>query len=541
MKIFKKFVGILIIIALFIGTVFGCYYGIEYNKLKNDSEKVTEYVVLIDELSSTIDELSSNLAVEVAQNEENKALINTLRNNVSDLQQTISDLQSVNTADIETINTLNAQIVSLNNMIITLSANIEQSSNTIVQLNAKITTLENTISYYEKLLSAYVDETKVIATFKDADGGVYNVQVINKNSSVSVNLPTDSEYVKYLGWSIDGENIIDDLSSYPLSEDTTFIPVYIRSYDVLFISDSVILNSQIIESGCCASVIESPIKSGYYFKGWTIDGNTLIDDVSQYVITENTTFIASFDSKLLEDYSWEEIAMISESGLASQYFSVGDEITITLSTEEEVTFVILGFNHDDLSDGTGKAGITFGMKNLLATTYAMNSSNTNDGGWDASLMRTNTMATLLTQLPNDLQSMIKAVDKKTNNGSTSIVTSSDKLWLLSLAEVFSKVSLEGSTDDAICYNSIATYELEGEQYEYFRNLIGDNNGCTADNVLLYKYLSNGNGSYKPYLLRSAETDLSGYFVRLGSSFYASSYPCDNSAYYPCGVCFCFCI
>ena len=107
-----------------------------------------------------------------------------------------------------------------------------------------------------------------------------------------------------------------------------------------------------------------------------------------------------------EKASWADIAAISESGRAAAYFGVGEEKTIELTTGEKVTLVILGFNHDDLTGG-GKAGMTIGMKNLLATTYKMNSSNTNAGGWDDSAMRTSTMTTLLSQLPADLRNVIK--------------------------------------------------------------------------------------------------------------------------------------
>ena len=112
--------------------------------------------------------------------------------------------------------------------------------------------------------------------------------------------------------------------------------------------------------------------------------------------------------------------------------SVGDEKTIALSTDEQITLVILGFNHDDLSDGSWKAGITICMKNLLATQYSINATATNAGGWDESEMRTSTMPTLLSQLPSDLQSVVKQVNKKATAGSqsTSITTSADKLWLL---------------------------------------------------------------------------------------------------------------
>lgn len=185
-----------------------------------------------------------------------------------------------------------------------------------------------------------------------------------------------------------------------------------------------------------------------------------------------------------EKASWSDIAALSESGSADKYFSVGDEKTISLTTGEQVTFVILGFDHDDLTSG-GKAGMTIGMKNLLATTYRMNATGTNAGGWDESEMRTSTMATLLSQLPSDLQGVIKQVNKKATAGSqsTSITTSADKLWLLAEVEV------DGTTS--------AGYADEGEQYEYWKTV--KDGTVAADRI---KYLSNGSGSAYSWWLRS---------------------------------------
>lgn len=176
------------------------------------------------------------------------------------------------------------------------------------------------------------------------------------------------------------------------------------------------------------------------------------------------------------DSDWATIAELSENGQAQTFFSVGDEKTISLTTGEQVTLVILDFNHDDLTSG-GKAGMTIGMKNLLATTYRMNETATNEGGWDESEMRTSTMATLLSQLPSDLQGVIKQVNKKATAGgaSTSITTSADKLWLLAEVEV------DGTTS--------AGYADEGEQYEYWKTV--KDGTVSADRI---KYLSNGSGS-----------------------------------------------
>lgn len=220
-----------------------------------------------------------------------------------------------------------------------------------------------------------------------------------------------------------------------------------------------------------------------------------------------------------EKASWSDIAALSESGSADKYFSVGDEKTISLTTGEQVTLVILGFDHDDLTGG-GKAGMTIGMKNLLATTYRMNATATNEGGWDESEMRTSTMATLLSQLPSDLQGVIKQVNKKATAGgaSTSITTSADKLWLLAEVEV------DGTTS--------AGYADEGEQYEYWKTV--KDGTVAADRK---KYLSNGSGSANYWWLRSPHVSISNGFRYIASSGGVS----NIYANYTYGVSFGFCI
>ena len=141
------------------------------------------------------------------------------------------------------------------------------------------------------------------------------------------------------------------------------------------------------------------------------------------VLTKLNEMDAKLDTLLLfaptfATATWAQIEAISKSGKAASAFKVGDEKTITLTTGEEVTLVILDFNHDNLTAG-GKAGITLGMKNLLATKYPMNSSNTNAGGWTSSAMRTSTMQTLLGQLPDEVKAVIKPVNKLTFAGEQS--------------------------------------------------------------------------------------------------------------------------
>ena len=234
------------------------------------------------------------------------------------------------------------------------------------------------------------------------------------------------------------------------------------------------------------------------------------------------------------DMSWEEIASISKSGEAQMMFGIGDEKTITLNTGEEVTLVILGFDQEDLADGSGKAGLTIGAKNSLNKTYGMNSGSAE--GWAEISMRNTVMATLFSQLPVELQMVITMVSKKSVVEVPNIVTTSDKLWLSGVSEIFSLTSMRNSSIQDLAGNA-SIYEMEGKQYEYYKNIIGDNNGGTGENPLLVKRLGNGNGSAQGWWLRSS-------LPRASSSYFfiASSGELDRDKdYMPHGVSFCFCV
>lgn len=141
-------------------------------------------------------------------------------------------------------------------------------------------------------------------------------------------------------------------------------------------------------------------------------------------------------------------------------WKLGDKTTITLTTGENIEMQIIGFNHDDKSDGSGKAGITLQMVNCLKTEYYMNSSYTNAGGYVASVMRTVSLPSIKSTIPQEWQNIIKFVDKKSANGGgtnySGIVTSSEDLFLLSEIEVFGSEYLSQNGME------------EGRVYDYWR-------------------------------------------------------------------------
>ena len=223
----------------------------------------------------------------------------------------------------------------------------------------------------------------------------------------------------------------------------------------------------------------------------------------------------------LDAYSWEQLKSISRAiaaasddaaGLAivKRYNLVdadgklrGDTKAITLTDGTESHVRILGFRHDDLTSA-GKAGISFEFSDVPAT-HQMNSTATNAGGWENCDMRRWLDADFFNALPHDLRKCIEAVDKKTNNTGfvgledTSVVTAtSDKLWLLSMREVYGAFS--GQSGEIPTYPAI--YDAEGSQYQLYAD-----QGVTSSS---YSYCVKG-GLTKKWWLRSPYPTYAEYF------------------------------
>jgi hypothetical protein len=110
---------------------------------------------------------------------------------------------------------------------------------------------------------------------------------------------------------------------------------------------------------------------------------------------------------------------------------------------------IVGFNHDTLSDGTGKAAITLGLKNVISATWKFYSSDYKKT-WNNCSLRTS-IAGLKSSLPADLQAVIKSVKKtyksNTSSGTATFATCDDYLWAFSELECVNSqyVDKEGVT------------------------------------------------------------------------------------------------
>ena len=140
---------------------------------------------------------------------------------------------------------------------------------------------------------------------------------------------------------------------------------------------------------------------------------------------------------------------------AKAAMDAGTEFSMKLTNGETLEYRIIGIDHDDLADGSGKAGLTFLTTSTNIVSH-MNATDANAGGWEKSEMRGRlNSGNLWALLPPEIQSKAKAVTKMTDNqgggsaGTPSATT--DRIFLLSSTEVY------GDLDS------------DGIQYEYYKS------------------------------------------------------------------------
>ena len=145
------------------------------------------------------------------------------------------------------------------------------------------------------------------------------------------------------------------------------------------------------------------------------------------------------------DNSWSLIKLGCQLGLASQFWSIGDTKSVTLTDGRTYTVRIEDLLEDRYQYADGTTGGTHAafefveLINANGTKYFdMNSSATNAGGFPATRMKTVHLdQTIYNLLPSDLKDALEEVVVYSGNGtSSSMVTANCKLFLPSAYEVF---------------------------------------------------------------------------------------------------------
>lgn len=159
---------------------------------------------------------------------------------------------------------------------------------------------------------------------------------------------------------------------------------------------------------------------------WSVTSSLNGNSKTQTVLIGTQTADIRLFEPVFANNSWETIIAACRSGNVPDSWAIGNSKNMTINgTDYQID--IIGKNHDDYADGSGKAPLTFQMHNSYGTAYAMNSTRTNAGGWKECEMRNTHLPAILALMPAEVQSGIREVSKK---------KTSDKLFLLSEIEVF---------------------------------------------------------------------------------------------------------
>ena len=214
--------------------------------------------------------------------------------------------------------------------------------------------------------------------------------------------------------------------------------------------------------------------------------------------------------------SWNTIANAVRSGNIGKY-NIGDTKTIDMGTYGTHTLRIANKSTPSECSTTGFSQTACGFVVEFAdiiTTHVMNSSSTNVGGWPATSMRTFVNNDIYNALPSDLRSAIIDTTVVSSHGSkdTANFTSTDKLYLLSTAEVWAQGNSNTIDND--------TARNVTRQLDYYKNL----GTSTSDYSGAIK--KNGN-NIAIWYLRSASSDAEYYFYSANPdgrwSAYGASY------------------
>ena len=210
------------------------------------------------------------------------------------------------------------------------------------------------------------------------------------------------------------------------------------------------------------------------------------------------------------DNEWSDIIAACQSRRVPDTWVVGNSKTMIINGVD-YQIDIIGKNHDDYSDGSGKAPLTFQMHDCYADKEAMNSSSTNSGGWTSCAMRNTHLPAILAMMPTEVQNGIREVNKLTSAGkqSSTIKTTADKLFLLSEIEIFGSAKYSKSG--------------EGSQYAYY----------SAGN----SKVKNVSGSAISWWNRSPRSSGSTSFCVVGSGGIGNYYSASDSRGVAFGFCF----
>ena len=306
------------------------------------------------------------------------------------------------------------------------------------------------------------DDTRVkYVTFMYGDRVLYKQPVIAGDTCKDpivlkvIDTPTKESTVQYTyaysGWSLTDGGSANSSALTNVTEDRTVWAAFsstVRSYNVVFYDDDgTILKETTLPYGTDPKTAYVPAKTDHRFTGWTPNTS----------VTGDMTYTAGWAAGLdFANMSWAEIDTALQEGKA-EMFALGSTKYIDSANISAGSVKIVGINHDDLADGSGKAGLTLELNKYIGNTSWASTSGSSMITWTD--YKCNAGEYLRDyyndNMPSALKGLVKAVKKTAYDPYTSkYVTEEAMIFPPALVE------LMGTTN--------TSYRLEeGTQYAWY--------------------------------------------------------------------------
>lgn len=331
----RKFLGYLMIIALFCGSICGVVFGIKLvqanNKIDNLytqeelEQKYQDYIEQISEKDNTISNLTKKMSDLTTENEQYKTTVSSLQNSISEKDTQIEALTTEKISLTSQVETLNSKINELNVQIESLSQDKENNLN---QINSLTTEKENLTSQVETLNSTINEKD---TTIQNLTAGKTQLQeeITNLSNTISSNETTINSLnsqISTLQTEIARLNsLLDAYSDYVN-----------QSIQITYYVDRVLFDTQIVTRGETTSQSLTPENTDKYsFVKWQINNTDFNFD--DYKFTVNTRIDAVLNYNIYNvsfKYNGEDYSSCQVYG--------GEYATLTLPTFDTETMEFKG-------------------------------------------------------------------------------------------------------------------------------------------------------------------------------------------------------
>ena len=232
-----------------------------------------------------------------------------------------------------------------------------------------------------------------------------------------------------------------------------------------------------------------------------LDGNNVV--TTELTRTKSTTGAGTlvFGCAKADDGIYENHAIGNINWAKIWYRDLGDDACRLLAewTHESIKLEACGFRKYYLSDNTSKrCSFSLLASHLLGRTKRWNNSNTNTGGWAASLLNANLNSRLYNAMPTQIKLLLKKVIvySSIGNKSSELESSDCYITIPSLIEVDSAMNSEPYNSEGSAISYLNTNESRKRAFD--------------------------GGNYAEYWLRSPNVNYDNYIWRVGEDGYPQS-------------------